>query len=248
MSVFDKRVAGIEKLTLLDFPGKVACILFYNGCRTCTCPYCYNKDLWKGKPSLAKDATEVMDFLSSRGGKIDGVVFSGGECTLWGDALMEDIEWCRERGFSIKLDTNGTNPELVEKLLKDGLVDYIALDVKCPESKWKSFYPKRELYDAFHRTLDLLLVKEASFETRTTIHPDIITEDDASEIFRNLKTAGYHGTHYLQFFFNNGESTYLDPNINKDPRPFDLSKVHTYGISTALRNGRGNTIGEIASA
>ena len=248
MSVFDKRVAGIEKLTLLDFPGKVACILFYNGCRTCKCPYCYNKDLWKGDVSLANPTNDVVRFLESRAGKVEGVVFSGGECTLWGDSLVEDIKWCKGRGFAIKVDTNGTNPLLVERLATEGLVDYVALDIKCPESKWKSFYCSRKLYDAFQKTLDLLLKGNIPFETRTTVHPDFITEEDASEIFRNLKILGYGGTHYLQFFFNSGNTSYLDPDINVDPRPFNLGKLDTSGIAVGLRNANGNTIGEIPAS
>lgn len=245
MSAFENRIAGMEKTTLLDFPGKVACILFYNGCRTCHCPYCYNKALWKGDHALDLPSAEVASFLEKRRGKLDGVVFSGGECTVWGEDLLEDISWCRECGYAAKVDTNGTNPDLVLKMITEGLVDYVALDIKCPRSKWSYFYRSEEDYKAFCKTLDILMCHKVPFETRTTIHPDLVDEDDASVICRLLKTVGYTGTHYFQFFFNNGENEYLDGNLNPEPRPFDLGRVHTHGTTVGLRNETANTIGEL---
>lgn len=245
MGVFEKRIAGIEKMTMLDFPEKLACILFYNGCRVCHCPYCYNKALWKGDESLAMPSDDVVKFLESRKGKLDGVVLSGGECTVWGERLIEDIRWLRERGFLVKIDTNGTNPELLLKMLTEGLVDYVALDVKCPESKFKVFYRSEGEYRNFVKSLDILMCHDVPFETRTTVHPDLISEEDVNEILRLLKVVGYRGTHYLQFFFNKMGEEYLDGKLEKNPRLFDLGKIIHYDISVGLRNHKNTTFGEL---
>lgn len=245
MSEFEGRIGGVEKMTMLDFPGKIAAILFYNGCRTCHCPYCYNKEFWNGKAETMV-AGEILSFLKKRKGVLDGVVFSGGECTTWGDELLDDIRLVRSMGYAVKVDTNGTNPQLIHKMLEEKLVDYYALDVKCPQKDWRKFYNGETNWNNFLMTLDSLLYAEVPFETRTTIHTDLTTEEDVNSILHMLEGMGYVGTHYLQFFFNNNKAEYLDPKINLEPRVFDLSKViEPELIKVELRNASKNTVGEI---
>lgn len=232
-------------MTMLDYPDKIAAILFYNGCRTCHCAYCYNKGFWDGTAETM-DGGEVVSFLKKRRKILDAVVFSGGECTRWGNSLLDDIRFAKELGYLIKVDTNGTNPTLVHQMLDEKLVDYYALDVKCPQYQWRNFYNGETNWHNFLLTLDTLLYTEANFETRTTVHTDLTTEEDVNKILKMLEGMGYVGNHYLQFFFSNGKAEYLDNKISQDPRPFDLSKVEVpKDITVCLRNEKHNTVGEL---
>lgn len=243
--MFENRISGIEKMSLLDFPSMVSCILFYNGCRVCHCPYCYNKGMWNGHGETM-DGKKVERFLKSRVGKIDGVVFSGGECTTWGDDLVNDIKWTRELGYKVKLDTNGTNPSLLNRMLEERLVDYVAMDVKCPKEKSDLFYASGQMYDNFLQSLDVLMAYEREFELRTTVHPDLIDEDDVNEITAMLERFGYEGKYYLQFFFDDGRTEYLDNSINREPRLFDVGKLEKRkNISVELRNFEGRVVPEV---
>ena len=124
------RIAGIQKLTLLDYPGKVACTVFLSGCNL-RCPYCHNPGLVlpeRGNESEMPVA-EVEAFLARRKGTLDGVCITGGEPTLQPE-LPAFLEKLRCLGFAIKLDTNGTNPEMLKALMHDGILDYVAMDIK----------------------------------------------------------------------------------------------------------------------
>ena len=114
--LFKNRIAGIEEMTLLDYEGHLSCILFYNGCNL-RCPYCYNGDLACGK-AKNMDGNEIISFLINRVGKLDSVVFSGGECTIHGENLKNDIYFVKDLGYNVKVDTNGSNPELVKDLIE----------------------------------------------------------------------------------------------------------------------------------
>lgn len=128
-------IGGLQKVTLLDFPGKVACTVFLTGCNL-RCPYCHNPDL-----VLTKDngkyisEKEFFEFLLSRKGKLDGVCITGGEPTLYPN-LTNLIRRIREMGFLVKLDSNGTLPEMLEHLLREELLDYVAMDIKNAPSRY----------------------------------------------------------------------------------------------------------------
>ena len=128
-------IGGLQKVTLLDFPGKVACTVFLTGCNL-RCPYCHNPDL-----VLTKDngkyisEKEFFEFLLSRKGKLDGVCITGGEPTLY-PSLPDLIRRIREMGFLVKLDSNGTAPEILKPLLREKLLDYVAIDIKNAPSRY----------------------------------------------------------------------------------------------------------------
>lgn len=238
---FTARVSGVEKLTALDFPHKLAAVLFYTGCNN-RCPYCYNPSVVKGtSPRL--EADEVKTFLRRRKKVLDGVVFSGGECTLWGDKLIADIEWTRSLGYAVKVDTNGTRPDVVKELITRKLVDYVALDVKSTQTNLAPFYAHEQDYDAVFETLALLTDSDVSFETRTTIHPDLTDENELSGILASIVgvTHGKAAVHGVQFFFRGDLLEYLDPDINTNPRWFNLDKVEKHGLELSVRNPEGNS-------
>ena len=121
-------ISGLQKMTLLDYPGKVACTLFLQGCNF-RCPFCHNSDLLGGSAEAFMTKEELLDFLKKRKGLLDAVCVSGGEPTLQKD-LPELLAGIKALGYSVKLDTNGSRPEILKALVKDGLVDYVAMDVK----------------------------------------------------------------------------------------------------------------------
>ncbi len=126
-------IAGLAKLSLVDFPGRTACTVFLGGCNL-RCPWCHNSELLKDPPRLMETG-DLLAFLASRRGLLDGVCVSGGEPCLNPDlpALLRSL---REMGFAVKLDTNGTRPQLLADVLAEGLVDYAAVDIKNAPGRW----------------------------------------------------------------------------------------------------------------
>lgn len=236
--MFKNRIAGIETLTLADYPGKVAAILFYTGCNI-RCGYCYNALVVKNQLNLL-DSDYIIDFLQRRQGKLDAIVFSGGECTIHGDKLIEDIEYVKSLGYAVKVDTNGTNPKLIEKLIEKNLVDYIALDYKCPEEKYSSFGFTEVSYKNFTNTLGQLIRISFPFEVRTTIHPELISEENINNMQKVLSEYGYCGNYYLQFFFRQSVEI-LDKSLSMNPRYFDIDKIEKIeNIMVQYRNSEDN--------
>ena len=182
------------------------------------CDYCYNKEI-----VFAKNGTYSLDdalaFLETRRSLLDGVVLSGGEASL-----QELIPFCKaikKLGFSIKLDTNGTNPELIKELIALELLDYIALDYKAPKEKFQAITHSRN-YDGFDETLTFLIETEVDFEVRTTLHADLLNEDDINAIIRDLQQKSYKGTYYIQEFRVTDENI---GNLQKPQSSFEKSRL-----------------------
>jgi pyruvate formate lyase activating enzyme len=166
------------------------------------CDYCYNKDI-----VLAKNGNysldSVLDFLKSRIGLLDGVVLSGGEATDYDlVSLCQDI---KKLGFKIKLDTNGTNFKNFKNLCEMNLIDYIALDYKAPEHKYKDI-TKSSKFNEFSMSLQYLIDANIDFEVRTTLHSDLLDEDDINFIIDDLLNRGYNKKYYIQKFLDTGDN------------------------------------------
>ena len=127
------RLLGLQRLTLLDFPGRIACTVFTGGCNL-RCPFCHNSSLVHSVGEEIKEE-DFFAFLDSRRGRLEGVCVSGGEPTLHQN-LPEFLAKIKEKGFLVKLDTNGTRPEMIANLISAGLVDYIAMDIKNSPEKY----------------------------------------------------------------------------------------------------------------
>lgn len=230
VGLFEGRVGGMEKMTLLDYPNRISAILFYNYCNL-RCAYCYNPSLVCNEGVVSvMSGKEVIDFLCLRKGVLDGIVFSGGECTIWGDKLEEDLRFTKSLGYLIKIDTNGQNPAIIKHFIKEKLVDYVALDIKCPKRLGARFKANMDLS---YQTLKILIDSGIKFETRTTIHPDITNEDDISEMMEELVEHGLNQVHYLQYFFEGTDT--IEP-VNQHPRYFDLNKVDSHRLVIDERN------------
>ena len=174
------KIAGFQKLTLLDFPGKVACILFTQGCNF-RCPYCQNSGLIGHENEELISEEEIFSYLNKRKGGIDGVVVSGGEPTVQPDleAFMRKI---KDMGFLVKLDTNGSNPELIEKLIKGGVVDYIAMDIKNVLPLYISVASVKASTEKLKRSIEIIKSSSIDHEFRTTIIKNIHDIDKMKEI------------------------------------------------------------------
>ena len=159
------EIAGFIKNSFLDFPGKIAAVLFTPGCNM-DCWYCHNRQLWAEQKRI--DADEIDQFLDSHKGFIDGVVISGGEPTLQPD-LVSYIRYLKDKGYLVKLDTNGLRPDVLARALP--LLDYVAMDLKAPRgelSRVVSFDVDETLLD---QSAALLMTQAADYEFRTTVMP-----------------------------------------------------------------------------
>ncbi len=211
-------IFSIQKFSTLDFPGRLCAILWFSGCNM-RCPYCYNKDVVFGEKQIEEE--EVLKFLKTREGLLDGVSFTGGEATLYKN-LVPFSRKIKDSGFEIKLDTNGVNYDVVKELVDKKLVDYIALDFKAPPEKFE-LVTKNKHFDKYEKTLDFLIDSDVEFEVRTTVHTDLLDEDDINEIIKILHQKGYKGTYYLQNFFETDKETI--GNIGPQKRKLDTSKI-----------------------
>lgn len=161
-------ICGLQKMTLLDFPGKVACTVFLGGCNF-RCPFCHNSELFIGKPQKLMENEEFYKFLKSRQGLLDGVCVSGGEPTLYKD-LPDFLARIKELGFKVKLDTNGSRPEVLRALLDQGLVDYVAMDVKNSPALYAQTVGLEHMdLRSIEESLRLLIGGEKDYELRTTL-------------------------------------------------------------------------------
>ena len=211
-------IYSLQKFSSLDFPGRLCCILWFSGCNM-RCPYCYNKEVVFGEKKIEEE--EILEFLKKRKGLLDGVTFTGGEATLYKN-LIPFSERIKELGFEIKLDTNGINFEIIKEMVDGKLVDYIALDFKAPPEKFEKV-TKNKHFDKYEKTLDYLIGGDVEFEVRTTVHTDLLDENDINEIIKILHEKGYEGIYYLQNFFETDKETL--GNIGPQKRKLDTSKI-----------------------
>ena len=185
------NIRGVQKLTLVDYPGKLAAIFFTGGCNF-RCPYCHNPCLVldpESQPLLDRAAFEA--FLAGRRGKLDGVVFSGGEPTLQPD-LGEYAALARSMGFAVKIDTNGSRPEAIEAILAAGNADMLAVDYKAPAARYCELTGSGdpELPQKVRRTISLAVKNGVELDVRTTVHRLLLSEDELRGMAEELKSLG----------------------------------------------------------
>ncbi|MBK8954025.1 MAG: anaerobic ribonucleoside-triphosphate reductase activating protein [Saprospiraceae bacterium] len=187
----------ITPFTQLDYPDKLACIIWFAGCNM-RCLYCYNTEIVKGKGRLSYE--EALEFLKSRKNLLDAVVLSGGECTMH-IRLEEFIHKIKDMHFLVKIDTNGSHPRLLSKLIRENLIDYVALDFKALQDRFFKI-TRSDHFKDFEKTLELLVSSKIPFEVRTTVHSEFLDQDYLIRMARYLKNKSYSGTYFLQSFFN----------------------------------------------
>jgi len=210
------KIGGLEHLTLIDYPGKVATTVFTIGCDF-RCPYCYSPEIVipekiKNQPTIPE--REFFDFLDGRKGLLEGVVICGGEPTIHQD-LSDFVKKIKEKGFLVKLDTNGSNPKVLDDLIRNKLIDYVAMDIKGPKEKyglmtglnnqWSS-----AIMEKIERSIEILKGSNIDYEFRTTVVPDILKKEDILKIVDWIKPAKKY---YLQNY--RAEKTTIDPEFMK---------------------------------
>ena len=171
------KIQGLHKMTLLDFPGRVACTVFLGGCDF-RCPFCHNGELLDGSAPAVMDDAELLRFLKGRQGLLDGVAITGGEPLLRKD-LPELLRAIRALGFAVKVDTNGNHPEALEGLLQERLVDYVAMDIKnSPEKYALTAGLERLDLSPVRRSVSLLMESSIPYEFRTTVVDELHKAED----------------------------------------------------------------------
>ncbi len=193
------HIHGLQKTTLLDYPGRVACTVFLAGCNL-RCPFCHNAPLVCASAPPQMTREEFFAFLKKRRGILDGVCVTGGEPTLRQD-LPELIAAIRDLGFLVKLDTNGTNPAMLGLLLEQKLVDYVAMDIKNAPGRYAQTCGGADVLDAVKESAALLMEKGVDYEFRTTcVHPlhDAHTMEQIGQWLTGAKA------YYLQNFVDSG--------------------------------------------
>jgi len=195
------KINGLQKTTLLDFPGKVACTVFTAGCNF-RCPFCHNASLVV-RPGEVDEISEdeFFSYISRRKGILDGVAITGGE-PLMAKGIEDFIRRVRDMGFLIKLDTNGSFPDRLEALLDEGLVDYVAMDVKNCDEKYAQTVGLDSMPDSIRRSISVIMDKAPDYEFRTTVVRELHTPQDIVSIARSLKGAKRY---FLQSYVDSGD-------------------------------------------
>ena len=195
------KIKGLQKLTLLDFPARLAATVFLGGCNM-RCPFCHNASLVVRDGGENISAEQLFSFLESRRGKLTGVCITGGEPTLYPE-LPTFINKIRALGFAIKLDTNGTNPDMLASLIDGGLVDYVAMDIKSSRFGYPiaSGIPDIDI-SKIARSVDILLSGSVDYEFRTTLVRELHTLSDMEDIGKWIRGAKRY---FLQSFKDSGD-------------------------------------------
>lgn len=204
-------LGGLQKITLIDFPGKIAATVFLSGCNF-FCPWCYSPELVlsekiKKQPKISEK--DFFDFLKSKQGLLEGVVICGGEPTLNED-LPEFIGKIKNLGYLVKLDTNGSNPKMLKSLIDKKLIDYVAMDIKTSKNNYLKVFGKKVKIKDIEKSVEILKSSKIGSEFRTTIVPTIHTKEDF------IKIAEWIGGKNVKYFLQNfrPEKT-IDPEFKK---------------------------------
>lgn len=195
------KIKGLQKLTLLDYPEKMACTVFLAGCNF-RCPFCHNASLVTNIDDDYISEEEFFSFLNKRKGILNGVCITGGEPTLYPD-LEDFIRKIKELGFSVKLDTNGYNPDILIDLVNKGLIDYVAMDIKNSKEKYAvtAGLPSLDI-TRIEKSVQFLLSGAVPYEFRTTVVKELHSEEDIKSISHWIEKADRY---FLQSFQDSGD-------------------------------------------
>ncbi len=214
-------IGGLQRISLIDYPGKICAVVFTQGCNF-RCPYCHNPELVDpGQYGPMIPEEEIFTFLEKRRGKLDAVNVTGGEPTLQAD-LERFLLNTREMGFLIKVDTNGSQPDVLEKLIRKGLVDYLAMDLKGPLTTYRRIAYAKNSIPAIRKSIDLITTSGIEHEFRTTVVRSQLDPDDLLSMAKMLKNTDLY---VLQTFI---PSKTLDPSFLSE-RPYspeEFAAIH----------------------
>ncbi|WP_155313241.1 anaerobic ribonucleoside-triphosphate reductase activating protein [Desulfosarcina ovata] len=205
-------LAGFQKNSFIDYPGKISCVLFVTGCNF-ICPYCHNADLARGEYPERIELETVLDFLASRQGMLEGVVITGGEPSL-NKRIADLCGLIKTLGYPVKLDTNGSRPDVLGRLLDEHLVDFVAMDIKAPLDRYHPFCVQPQIADRLMESIRLIMASAPAYEFRTTCVKPFV---DAAAMATIAQTIQGADRYVLQPF--NRRAACLDPAFNGEPDP-----------------------------
>ena len=224
-------IAGLQKLTLLDYPGKLACTVFLPGCNL-RCPFCHNASLvLPGRAEPLMTQGELLEFLRGRQGKLDGVCVTGGEPTLHRD-LPQLLQQIKAMGFSVKLDTNGTRPEVLKQLMDAQLLDYVAMDIKNSPQKYAATCGDVDVWESVQQSVQLLEESSIDHEFRTTVLHPFHTAEDMTAIGQWLRGTSKY---FIQQFVDSGDLIGGGQPLSPEEMRDLLQAVQPYIPSAELR-------------
>jgi pyruvate formate lyase activating enzyme len=192
------KIGGLRRVSLIDYPGLISATVFLQGCNF-KCPYCHNPELVDPglfQPSIKEN--NIMEFLDSRKGKLDAVTICGGEPTIQDD-LNPFIKQIKKMGFAVKLDTNGSQPKVINHLINEKLIDFIAMDIKAPLDKYKEVVKTNVNQDSIKESIKIILKATIPYEFRTTLVQSQLEENDILQIGKLITGASHY---VLQNFVN----------------------------------------------
>ncbi|MBR9984350.1 MAG: anaerobic ribonucleoside-triphosphate reductase activating protein [Desulfosarcina sp.] len=205
-------LAGLQKNSFIDFPGKISCVLFVTGCNF-TCPYCHNADLARGEYPARFELSAVIGFLKSRRGMLEGVAITGGEPTL-DKGLFDLCRAVKALGYPVKLDTNGSRPRVLRQLITQHLVDFIAMDIKAPLKDYHPFSQDPNIHERLKTSIRAIMESAPAYEFRTTCAEPFVNETTVESIAKTIEGAA----RYVLQPFNN-RAVCLDPEFNQRRDP-----------------------------
>lgn len=226
-------IGGFQKSSLIDYPEKISAVIFTQGCNF-RCPYCHNPELISSRSETVPKVPDLLEFLKTRKGKLDGVVITGGEPTIHKD-LPDFIKQIKDMGYCVKLDTNGTNPQMLENLIENNLIDYVAMDIKAPIEKYERVVCSKVNTDNILKSIQILKKSEIDYEFRTTVVKSQLLPEDFEKIGEMISGAKKY---YLQKFLPSKvldksflqEQTYLEQEFEQI-----LELVKEYVLDVRLR-------------
>ncbi len=211
------KISGLQKLSLIDYPDKIGCTLFLFGCNF-RCGFCHNPELVLKQNEIEYSEKEILDFLEKRKEQLEGVCITGGEPLL---TLEKDfLEKIKELGYSVKIDTNGTNPERLREFISENLVDYVAMDLKASPEKYDLVAGVEIDINKLEETIKLIVNSGVEYEFRTTVIRRYHDDDELKKMYEwilkvvNKKPKRY----FLQGFANHGK--FIDNSFNQEPNVF----------------------------
>ena len=216
------KIGGLQKISLIDYPGKISCVIFFSGCNF-NCPYCHNPELAKGISLHSGYLSEylTLGFLESCKDFLDGVVISGGEPTLQ-KGLISFCEKIRLMGYPVKLDTNGSRPEVIKKIIDKDIVNYIAMDIKTDPSHYTTLIKDNSSMDDISLSVRIIKESNIDYEFRTTCIKSLINESIINNMSHWLKDSKLYALQQFSKtrvlhpeFFTNDSNIYNDNELLK---------------------------------
>ena len=215
------KFAGFIKNSFVDYPGQICAVAFTFGCNF-NCWYCHNRQIIEGERNEPISEEHVLNFLEKRKGFIDGLVISGGEPTLCLN-LENFIKKVKNLGFKVKLDTNGTNPQILNSLLSQNLLDFVAMDIKTSFEKYESLVGKKINIENIKKSINILMNSKIDYEFRTTFSPDVLVSD-IEAIAKNIKNAKAYA---IQKYNAPNKNVVKIPHVKEDfEKALQVAKKH----------------------